>query len=178
MFSALQQIVSGFWNHNDEFTRFDHRRVDTMKTAIDGIPENDKIIIWCKFVESIHQIREALPDCALYYGDLNEKHRNAEIEKFRNSARFLLATQATGGHGLTLNEAHYHIFYENEFKYSHRIQAEDRSHRIGQTKPVTYIDIVSKSGIDDRIQKALSKKQDVVKAFREEVKKIKDLRGI
>jgi SNF2 family DNA or RNA helicase len=175
LFTALQQIVSGFWNHNGEFVRFEHFRVDTLKTAVAGIPENDKVIIWCKFVESVHQIQAALPDCALYYGELSEKERNREIDKFRNGARFLLATQATGGHGLTLNEAHYHIFYENEFKYSHRIQAEDRSHRIGQTMPVTYIDIVSKSGIDDRIVKALSKKQDVVKAFRREVKKVKDL---
>lgn len=178
LFTALQQIVSGFWNRDGETLRFTHCRVNALKTVIDGIPENDKTIIWCKFMESIHQIQDAFPDCALYYGDLNEKQRNVEIEKFRNGSRFLLATQATGGHGLTLNEAHYHIFYENEFKYAHRIQAEDRSHRIGQSLPVTYIDIVSRSGIDDRIHRALSKKQDVMKSFRREVKKVKDLRAI
>lgn len=174
LFTALQQIVSGFWNRNGkEFIRLPHKRIETLQTAIAGIPENEKVIIWCKYVESLHQISETLPECALYYGELNERERDEQLECFRRNARFLLATQATGGHGLTLNEAHYHIFYENEFKYSHRIQAEDRSHRIGQTEHVTYIDIVSNSGIDRRIQQAIEKKENVVKAFRNEVAKRK-----
>jgi SNF2 family DNA or RNA helicase len=172
LFTALQQIVSGFWNRNGrEFLRFPHRRVETLKTALSGIPECEKVIIWCKYVESVRQIAEALDDCALYYGDLSEKQRDEQLRRFRGDCRYLVATQATGGHGLTLNEAHYHVFYENEFKYSHRVQAEDRSHRIGQTAPVTYIDIVANAGIDKRIQEALSRKQDVVRAFRDEVKK-------
>lgn len=179
LFTALQQIVSGFWNRNgNEFIRFPHRRVETLKTVIDGIPEDEKIIIWCKYIESVSQISAALPDCALYYGDLSEGERDEQLKKFRAGSRFLVATMSSGGHGLTLNEARFHIFYENEFKYSHRIQAEDRSHRIGQTKSVTYIDIVSQSGIDRRIHSALSKKEDVVKSFRREVKKIKDVRKI
>lgn len=174
LFTALQQIVSGFWNRNGkEFIRLPHKRVETLQTVLAGIPENEKVIIWCKYVESVKQIAEALPGCALYYGDLSEKQRDAQLFLFRRPARFLVATQATGGHGLTLNEAHYHIFYENEFKYAHRIQAEDRSHRIGQTEHVTYIDIVSNSGIDQRIQGAIAKKEDAVKAFRREVNKRK-----
>jgi len=178
LFTALQQIVSGFWNHNGkEFIRFQHNRIDALQTVIGGIPETEKIIIWCKYIESVDQIREALGECALYYGRISEKQREEQLKLFRQSSRFLVATQATGGHGLTLNEAHYHIFYENEFKYSHRIQAEDRSHRIGQTEHVTYIDIVSNSGIDRRIMGAIAKKEDVVKSFRNEInkRKIKEL---
>jgi SNF2 family DNA or RNA helicase len=174
LFTALQQIVSGWWNRNGkEMIRLPHKRIETLQTVIEGIPTDEKVIIWCKYVDSLKQIADALGGCALYYGDMSEKRRDEELQKFRNSARFLVATMATGGHGLTLNEAHYHVFYENEFKYSHRIQAEDRSHRIGQTKPVTYIDIVADAGIDRRIQDAIGKKQDAVKAFRNEVNKRK-----
>jgi SNF2 family DNA or RNA helicase len=174
LFTALQQIVSGFWNRNGtEFIRLPHKRVETLKEVLSGIPESKKVIIWCKYVESVKQIADVLPGCALYYGDLSEKQRDEQLQLFRGPARFLVATQATGGHGLTLNEAHYHVFYENEFKYSHRVQAEDRSHRIGQTKHVTYIDIVSNSGIDRRIMAAISKKEDVVKSFKHEVNKRK-----
>jgi len=174
LFTALQQIVSGFWNRNGkEFISLPHKRVDTLKEVIASIPEDEKVIIWCKYVESVKQIADVLPGCVLYYGDLNEKKRDEQLQLFRGSARFLVATMATGGHGLTLNEAHFHVFYENEFKYSHRIQAEDRSHRIGQTEHVTYIDIVSNSGIDRRIMAAISKKEDVVKSFKSEVNKRK-----
>jgi superfamily II DNA or RNA helicase len=173
LFTALQQIVSGYWRREGELIELPHERLDTLRLALNGIPDGEKVIIWCKFVHSLRQIADAIPGAALYYGELSEHEREAELARFRGGdSRFLIATQATGGHGLTLNEAHYHVFYENEFKYSHRIQAEDRSHRIGQTQPVTYIDLWSRSGIDERIQKALAKKEDVVKAFRREVKKI------
>ena len=179
LFTALQQIVSGFWNREGELLEFREQRSEALITALQAISETEKVIIWCKFVYSLHKIASLLPGCALYYGELSEKERAAELEKFRgDGCRYLIATQATGGHGLTLNEAHYHIFYENEFKYAHRIQAEDRSHRIGQTQPVTYVDIISDSGIDSRIQAALSKKQNVVQAFRKEVRNIKELEGI
>ncbi len=174
LFTALQQIVSGFWNRNgNEFIRLPHKRLETLQMVLAGIPENEKVIIWCKYVESVRQIADVLPEAALYYGQMSETQRAEQLVHYRGNARFLIATQATGGHGLTLNEAHYHVFYENEFKYSHRIQAEDRSHRIGQTEHVTYIDIVSDAGIDRRIQDAIAKKESVVKAFRNEVSKRK-----
>ncbi len=75
------------------------------------------------------------------------------------------------GHGLTLNEAHYVLFYNNGFKYSERLQAEDRCHRIGQGYPVTYIDIHCVSGIDHRIAIALANKQNAAESFRQEVEK-------
>src|SRR5690606_18373015 len=106
------------------------------------------------------------PDAvAYYYGAIPEKKRNEEIEKFRREARFLVATQGTGGHGHTFNEAVYHIFYNNGFKYSERIQAEDRSHRHGQARHPTYIDIRCAKSIDDRISIAISNKEDVVERF-------------
>lgn len=175
LFTALQQVVSGFRNVDGVTHKFPHRRLEMLLQVISEIPAGEKAIVWCKNLYSLRQIAQAYPDAALYYGDLNEKQRQAQLARFRQGARLFVATAATGGHGLTLNEAHYVIFYENEFKYSHRIQAEDRCHRIGQEWPVTYIDLVSNSGIDRKIQDALAKKQNVVRTFRDEVKKSKGM---
>ena len=73
---------------------------------------------------------------------------------------------------MTLNEAAYTIFYSNGFKYSERLQAEDRNHRIGQNKKVNYIDIIPDCRIEWRIQRALDLKQDAVTEFRNELMKI------
>ena len=81
---------------------------------------------------------------------------------------------ACGGYGLTLNEAHYVIFYNNGFKFAERIQKEDRNHRIGQVHKVVYIDLVCEKSIDERIMSALDSKGDVVEEFKREVDKIKD----
>jgi len=180
LFSALQQIVSGFWNDRGKLHEFPHDRLDQLRHTIWMIPEREKIIIWAKYHYDIARIGEALEQeygkdaVAYYHGGIPETRRNREIERFRKEARFLLATQGTGGHGLTLNEAAYAIFYNNGFKYSERVQAEDRSHRIGQTRKVTYIDIHCSNSIDDRIAKALVEKGGVVESFRSEVQRVRD----
>ena len=42
-----------------------------------------------------------------------------------------------------------------------RLQSEDRAHRIGQTNKVTYIDLVAKGTVDEKIVKALRNKLDL-----------------
>lgn len=188
LFTALQQITCGFWNRRrDNGTvqniKLPSTRLDTFAAVAARIPHNAKAVVWSKFLYNIDEIVTLLrneygaDNVAQIHGRLNETQRNAEIERFRNSARFLVATQATGGHGLTLNEASYHIFYSNGFKYAERIQAEDRSHRIGQEKNVHYIDIVCEKSIDERIQNALAEKADALWTFKRQVDAIKDKRS-
>jgi len=195
LFNALQQITCGFWNRRldspfarrqkavvprFEFLEFDHDRLEMLLATTSSIPLGEKAIIWSKYRHSIDQIVEMLSNeygpeaVSQFHGGLDEQERNAEIGKFRDAARFLVATQASGGHGLTLNEAHYIIFYSNGFKYSERLQAEDRCHRIGQEQPVTYIDIICRDSIDTRISRALQDKENAVRAFKQQIDKIKD----
>lgn len=61
------------------------------------------------------------------------------------------------------------MFYATGFKYSERAQAEDRIHRIGQTRPCTYIDIAVDCGIDRRIIAAVRSKGATLAAFRAEL---------
>ena len=183
LFSALQQIVSGFYNQRKGegkgFHRFDHKRIETLIDTLTSIPPDEKVIIWAKYHEDIYQINAALTEkfgadaMALFHGGLSEKKRAAQVERFRATARFFVATPSCGGHGLTLNEAHYVVFYNNGFKYSERLQAEDRCHRIGQEHKVVYLDIVCLDSIDTRIMGALSSKGDVVEEFKSEVDKMK-----
>ena len=69
------------------------------------------------------------------------------------------------------------IFYNNGFKYSEREQAEDRVHRIGQTKRPVYIDLYCTSSIDERIATALNRKAGVVAEFRQDMEKAKTKRS-
>jgi len=191
LFTALQQIVCGFWNESIEekgkpkrfvFHEFLHNRVDVLMDVIEHIPKDKKVIIWAKFEYDLKQISMDIEEYygksyTLFYGKIKEKDRPKHIEEFRQDARFFISTQSCGGHGLTLNEAHYVIFYNNAFKYSDRLQAEDRNHRIGQNNSVTYIDIICDYSIDNRIDKALYSKGSVVRQFRDEVDRIKDEKG-
>ena len=173
LFSRLQQIVCGFLNAYG--MTFEHSRVDHLLDIIERIPDQEKIIIWCKYEDDIRQITQAIgrDNLALFYGRLKPAERDREVSLFRKNRRFFLATQATGGHGLTLNEACHVIYYNNTFKYAERIQSEDRCHRIGQTRPVTYVDLVCSDSIDGRIMTAIQNKGSVVDEFKRKVDAVK-----
>lgn len=122
LFTALQEIVSGFWNRKVgkgeyEFIELDNHRTDTLIDVVGDIPQSEKVIIFAKFQYDIETIKTALElnygvgGVALFTGKTPVKRRNKEVKRFRNDARFFLTTQSCGGHGLTLNEAHYVIFY-------------------------------------------------------------------
>lgn len=180
LFTALQGIVCGFWTKPDGKTKYlQHRRIETLLGVIRDIPDGEPVVIWAKYRHSVDQIVAALSveyganQVRQFHGGLPERKRNVELASWRRDGRFLVATQSAGGHGLTLVEARYAVFYANSFKYSERLQSEDRNHRIGQDRPVTYIDLHARDCIDDRIAKALATKGNTLDQFRREVDKVK-----
>lgn len=175
LFSALQQVVCGFYNERKVklLHKFENDRTDILAELVSRM--SDQCIIWAKYHYDIEQIQKVLDaekrTYALYTGKQSEREREANKVKFQaGDAQFFVATPSSGGHGLTLNEASTVIFYDNSFKYSERIQAEDRCHRIGQTKSVHYIDIVCANSIDERIMKSISSKEDTLESFQSEIK--------
>lgn len=196
LFTRLQQICSGYEpiKKYDEITEknintgeikeYKQNKLDTLMIVIDELPKDAKLIIWCKYIYDIDVVKDRLNKefncdcCAEYSGRLNEKNRNKSIDDFVNKKQFLIATQATGGHGLNnLTISSYAVYYNNNFKYGERLQSEDRQHRIGQLNNVTYIDIVTNDTIEERILTSLSKKEGILKTFRKEIDKIKSQKG-
>jgi SNF2 family DNA or RNA helicase len=53
------------------------------------------------------------------------------------------------------------IYYSNGYDLEKRQQSEARIDRIGQTKPMTYIDILAEDTVDEKIVKALRKKINI-----------------
>jgi SNF2 family DNA or RNA helicase len=75
--------------------------------------------------------------------------------------RFFVGNPQTGGYGITLTEANTVIYYSNGYDLEKRLQSEDRAHRIGQKKSVTYIDLIAEKTVDEKIVKALRKKINI-----------------
>ena len=73
---------------------------------------------------------------------------------------FLLSTRA-GGLGVNLTAADTVIFYDNDWNPTIDAQAQDRAHRIGQTKPVSVFRLVTKGTVEERIVKRAKQKQTV-----------------
>ena len=101
--------------------------------------------------------------CVDYYGLTPQEDRQSNIKKFQEDekVRFFIGTTQTGGYGITLTAASNMIYYSNGYDLEKRKQSEARIDRIGQTKPMTYIDILAENTIDERIVKALRKKINI-----------------
>ncbi|KAI0044579.1 hypothetical protein FA95DRAFT_1496832 [Auriscalpium vulgare] len=71
---------------------------------------------------------------------------------------FLLSTRA-GGLGITLTAADTVVFYDQDWNPQMDLQAQDRAHRIGQTKPVLVFRLVSKHTIESKIMQRATEKR-------------------
>src|ERR1019366_5927869 len=95
-------------------------------------------------------------------GSTGLSDRAEAIEMFqRGSADMFVANTSAASEGLTLHAADTVIYYNNSFNLVQRLQSEDRAHRIGQTKAVTYVDLAAEGTVDVDIVDSLVKKQQV-----------------
>lgn len=175
----LQEIAGGIitYERNPDIyntSKFEHTRIPGKNPKVDElmavVEENEcSTIVWCRFIEEIHMVSEALVEkygaqsVVQVFGAIDEDTRWANVsEKFqKGTARFLVGNAATGGVGLNMTKAELVIYYSNSFSFTDREQSEDRAHRIGQTKSVTYVDIVAEGTVDAVVVDALRSKKDV-----------------
>ena len=165
----LHQIVCGHVKlDNGEVIELPNNRIGELLSVVE---ETDgKIIIWANYRYDIEAIKLALSkeygmnSVGMYYGDTDDDERKRVLEEFQkpdSEMRFFVGNPSTGGYGLTLTAAHTMVYYSNSFDLEKRLQSEDRAHRIGQTKNVTYIDLIAVGTIDEKIVKALRDKIDI-----------------
>ena len=131
--------------------------------------QNGKAIIWANYQRDVAQIIEHIEkkygegSIVDYYGLTPQEDRQDNIRKFQNNSkcRFLIGTPQTGGYGITLTQANTVIYYSNGYDLEKRLQSEDRAHRIGQKKTVTYVDLICEDTVDEKIVKALRDKINI-----------------
>jgi len=165
----MHQIVCGHVKMDDgTVVNLQNNRV---KELLSVVEETDgKIIIWANYRYDIEAIKLALAKeygmnaIGTYYGDTDVDERKRVVEEFQkpdSEMRFFVGNPSTGGYGLTLTAASTMVYYSNSFDLEKRLQSEDRAHRIGQTKNVTYIDLIAPNTVDEKIVKALREKINI-----------------
>lgn len=86
-------------------------------------------------------------------GSTPQPLRQSQIEEFNGSGEaccFLLSTRA-GGLGINLSAADVVIFFDSDWNPQMDLQAQDRCHRIGQTRPVRVYRLVTANSVESRI---------------------------
>ena len=164
----LHQITCGHFTADDGTTQLvKNNRITELMNVLEET--EGKAIIWANYQHDISEIKNAIikeygPGSVVdYYGLTPQDQRQDNIKRFQQDpeCRFLLGTPQTGGYGITLTAANTVIYYSNGYDLEKRLQSEDRAHRIGQKKAVTYVDITCEDTVDEKITKALRKKINI-----------------
>ena len=164
----LHQITCGHFTADDGSVQLiPNNRITELMSILEET--EGKAIIWANYQRDVNQIIEAIvkeygPGSVVdYYGLTPQEDRQDNIRKFQNDnkCRFIVGTPQTGGYGITLTQANTVIYFSNGYDLEKRLQSEDRAHRIGQKKNVTYVDIICEDTIDEKIVKALRDKINI-----------------
>lgn len=96
-----------------------------------------------------------------YIGKMSSSDRDRVIRIFKENDvhKVLILSLKSGGVGLNLQEASYVFHIDRWWNPATERQAEDRSHRMGQTVPVTVFKYICEGTVEERIQKILADKQ-------------------
>ena len=164
----LHQITCGHFTADDGSTQpISNNRMDELMGVLEET--EGKAIIWAHYQYDITNIIQNVVkkygegSIVDYFGLTPQEERQPNIKKFQDDprCRFMVGTPSTGGYGITLTAANTVIYYSNGYDLEKRLQSEDRAHRIGQQKPVTYVDLICDDTVDEKIVKALRKKINI-----------------
>ena len=126
-----------------------------------------KVLVFSQFkaqLDIIHDwatLRQGWKVCRID-GQVKQDERRQQIKDFNEDPAcqmFLLSTRA-GGQGINLAAADTVILFDSDWNPQQDLQAQDRAHRIGQTKPVIVYRLATKGTIEQKLlEKADGKKR-------------------
>tara|TARA_Y100000385_G_C13097942_1_gene642573 strand:- start:919 stop:2406 length:1488 start_codon:yes stop_codon:yes gene_type:complete len=98
-------------------------------------------------------------------GGIASSARGPIVDKFQKGGlKGLGLTIGAGGVGITLTTGAYALFVDLDWNPANNSQAEDRIHRIGQSRPQLIKRIIANHALDQKICSILTKKQRIIEA--------------
>ena len=128
------------------------------------VSEGHRALIFSQFTRYLSGVREHLEDAGVRtaYMDGGTSNRQEVIDAFRaGGADVFLISLKAGGFGLTLTEADYVFLLDPWWNPQAEEQAVDRTHRIGQDKPVMVYRLVSADTIEEKVMALKEKKAEL-----------------
>jgi len=166
----LQQVTGGFIRDDEggPVQQVSKAKLMALEEIIDDVlGEGKKLVIFARFVPEIDAISKLLAEKGIRHSVISGeiKNRSEQVQQFQENpeVKVFVGQIQTTGLGLTLTAANTAIFYSMDFNYANYSQARSRIHRIGQRNTCTYIHLVAKDTIDEKVLKALQRKEDVAK---------------
>lgn len=137
---------------------------EIVRMLVRAIENGHKILLFSQFVGYLKNIAEILKDSGIKFcyldGSMDEHERQDQIEVFQNNneIRIFLLSLRAGNSGLNLTAADYVFLADPWWNPFTMKQAEDRAHRMGQSKTVMSYKFITKDTIEEKILALQQKK--------------------
>jgi SNF2 family DNA or RNA helicase len=150
-------------NKEDERAKAASAKLDVCLELIDNlIEEGRSVLVFSQFTSMLALIEEALCERGYNYLKLTGKTRNRSeiIQRFQaGEAPVFLISLRAGGVGLNLTRADTVIHYDPWWNPAVEDQATDRTHRIGQKKPVFVYRLIGAGTVEEVMMKMQKQKR-------------------
>jgi SNF2 family DNA or RNA helicase len=166
----LQQITGGCVPTDDHtIHRIDSAKQRLLADVLEDIGKDEPVVVFGRFTADLMAVHEACEGMGLSSMELSGKRD--ELKRWQDGEAQVLAVQIdAGSEGVDFTRARYSIFYSVGYSLGRYDQARKRTHRPGQTKPVTHIHLIARGTVDVKVMRALEKRADIVNAILAEIK--------
>lgn len=168
----LSQLTGGFLG-NDETAAVEQvsaAKLSALEDILDGaVAEGKKLVIIARFIPEIRAICKLLEKRGLGYSCITGevKNRDEQVARFQKEPEVMafVGQIATAGLGITLTAASTMVFYSLDYSMSNFEQTKARIHRVGQRMPCTYLYLVARGTVDEKVLAALESKADLARTL-------------
>lgn len=171
----LQQVTSGYIMDDAGNTRYvDGSKAALLEDVLDDIDPEEPVVVFARFKEDLDRIRKIVEKrekkngefCV--YGEVSGSQKDLVEGKFPPHIDVLGVQVQSGGTGIDLTRAHFAVYYSLGFSLGDYEQSLARVHRPGQTEPTTFIHLLAKGTVDEKVYKALQARKNVIEYVLEE----------
>ncbi len=152
--------------------------IDNLKSIIET---GESSLVFTQFLGTFELLAKELKRAGIpffsLHGKVSRKDREAQLQKFQEhqGGAVMLMTLKTGGVGLNLTKASYVFHLEPWWNPAVENQATDRTHRIGQTKPVQVYRYIMSESVEEKIEILKSRKSSQFNALFSDVETTQEL---
>lgn len=129
-------------------------KLEYIKSDLEEL-SGEPFIVWAVFTAELSLLYKELSKTipvGLLYGATDAKVRKVIVERFlAGELQGLIANPQVAGYGLNLQRAGYQYWYSRDYRTEARLQAEDRSHRIGIVRSPVYKDLVYRCAFEKKV---------------------------
>jgi superfamily II DNA or RNA helicase len=145
-------------------------KLDALFPMLDELREGGhRALVFSQFTRLLGLVRSRLDEQGVPYEYLDGQtvDRQARVERFQSDpdCPFFLVSLKAGGVGLNLTAAEYVFLLDPWWNPAVEMQAIDRAHRIGQTRPVFAYRLVAPDTVEDRILELQKSKRELAEAI-------------